>query len=332
MTSSALGAHAAVHAVLAQAEGSFWLPPQASNFAGDIDAVFYFILILDVIFFVALMWAMARFAWRYRRRSADQRTSPISHSNKLEFLWSAVPAVLLLIMFVYGQGTYMSMASPPADGIDVRVTGQKWQWTIDYPVEGKSCTDKLVVPVNEPVKLTMSSIDVIHSFFIPAFRLKQDVVPNRYTGYWFSATEPGTYDLFCAEYCGTEHSQMIGKVEVKTAEEWKAWLASPDCSVMDASSPDFGLKIFEKYCKACHTTDGNRLVGPSMKDLYGKMEPIAGGPAVQVDDNYLRESIVNPNAKVVEGYPPAMPAFGGQLDDAQINALIDYIKSLGAAQ
>ncbi|MGM0577292.1 MAG: cytochrome c oxidase subunit II [Myxococcota bacterium] len=316
--------------LLASAEGSFWMPPQASNFAGDIDPLFYFILWLSIFFFVLLMGATAYFMWKYRQRSPDQKTSPVKHNGKLEFLWSAVPTVLLVVIFAWGQDAFVRMESAPSDSIDVRVTGQKWQWTVEYPMLGKSCTDKMVVPVDTPVKVTLTSTDVIHSLFIPAFRVKRDAVPNRYTGYWFEATETGEYDMFCTEYCGQQHSEMTGKVKVVSDVEWRAWLASNDCPAMDTDDPmKYGEQLYVQNCKACHTLDGSELVGPTFKGLYGKEESLADGSTVTVDDNYLRESITKPNAKVVSGFAPSMPSFAAQLDDKAINALITYIKAQG---
>ncbi len=316
--------------VLAEAQGGFWMPPKASTFAEGVDGLFDFILILSIVFFVGLMALMVYFAVKYRRTHVEQKTSPLKHSFKLEFLWSAIPTVLLLVIFAWGQRDFILMNAVPDSALDVRVTGQKWSWSIGYPSLGKECQNKLVVPLGEPVKLTISSVDVLHSFWIPAFRLKRDALPNKYTGYWFEATQTGDFPLYCAEYCGTDHSVMTGRVQVLDAEAWKAWVASDDCAGLDPTAADYGEKLFVKYgCNACHSVEGVRLVGPPLNGIYGKPETMQDGSQVTVDDNYLREAILDPNASIVQGFAPAMPTFQGRLTDQELNGIIDYIKQLG---
>jgi cytochrome c oxidase subunit II len=293
------------------------------------DDLFSFILVLSAIFFTGIVATMTYFVVRYRRRSAGQRTSA-SHGNlKIEVIWALVPAALLIIIFAWGFRDFLYLGVAPRDAIEVRVTGQKWFWTFDYPADGIS-TNELTVPVDRPIKLVMSSMDVIHSFYVPAFRVKRDVLPNRYTVMWFEALEKGTYDVLCAEYCGTGHSKMLGKVKVVSQREYDDWLDSGGgMSGEGMSSVEFGKTLFTKQgCGTCHSVDGSKKVGPSFFKKYGTEERIKGGTTVLVDDNYLRESIMEPNAKVVEGYEPVMPTYSGRLKDKQVNALVDYIKSL----
>jgi cytochrome c oxidase subunit 2 len=305
------------------------MPEQASTSAERTDALFYFILYLSIFFFVLVIGATVLFAIKYRRRSAKQRTSPIEGSKKLEIAWAVIPAILLILIFAWGFRDFLHLAVPPGDSLDVRVTAQKWFWSFDYPREGLS-TNELVVPVGRPVKLTMSSTDVIHSFFVPAFRIKRDVVPNRYTVVWFEATETGVYDVLCAEYCGTSHSRMLAKVKVMSENDYQGWIDSGGgLSGKGLSSVEFGKLLFQsKGCGTCHSVDGTARTGPTLKGKYGALEALVGGASARVDDNYLRESIVDPAARVVQGFEPVMPTYAGKLKDKQLNALIDYIKSL----
>ncbi|NUN14640.1 MAG: cytochrome c oxidase subunit II [Myxococcales bacterium] len=313
-----------VTTVLANAGTSGAMPPQASTIAPEVDGLFYFIFILCTIFFVGIVGAIIYFAAKYRQRSSNDRTSAIDGNHRLELLWSAIPTVLLLVIFGWSFRIWLDMSVPPGDAIDVRVTGQKWSWSYDYPASGCVGVSEIVVPVGEPVKLTMSSLDVLHSYFVPAFRIKRDVIPNRYTVQWFTATEVGTYPVSCTEYCGTGHSIMASQVRVVSRPEYEDWLAN-DCGGGDKS----GEELFrDKGCLACHSVTGSKLVGPTMLGLYGREETLVGGEKVLVDDNYIRESIINPNAKVVQGYDPVMPTFKGRIKDRQIDAIIDYLKTL----
>jgi len=313
-------------------ESPFSLLPAASTNAQEIDDVYIFITALCVISFVILMGAQIYFMVKYKKPKAGHRkTSPLTHSGKLEFWWSFIPAVLLLILFGWGETLYMKMMSPPDDAISIRVTGQKWFWTVEYPdTAGAILTDELIVPVGIPVRLTLTSNDVIHSFFIPVFRLKKDAVPGRYTNMWFEATTPGVYPIFCAEYCGEQHSSMIGKVHVVPREEYQAKLDEAARLVQDEgeSMVDFGKRVWDRGgCASCHSLDGTTKTGPSLKGKYGADETLIDGSTVAVDDNYIRESILEPNAKVVQGFTPQMPSFAGRFDDKALAGLIEFIKS-----
>jgi cytochrome c oxidase subunit II len=317
--------------------------PQASTFAEGTDALYLFIVGLSLFFFLLVMGAMLYFMKQYRRRHAGQKTSAITHNGKIEFLWSAIPAVLLVVIFVWGEIDFLKQALPPNDAIDVRVTGQKWTWTVEYPdYPGKILTSNnneprvtLIIPKGKPVRLTMTSRDVIHSFYVPAFRVKRDVVPGRYTNIWFQATQVGEFNLFCAEYCGDAHSRMFGLVKVVEPELFESILEDyAKLEPGEGESPaDFGKRVSEiRGCGACHSVDGSEKVGPTWKGLWGKTEAFTDGTSLTVDgadgENYLKESINDPNAKVVAGFAPQMPPYAGQLEDEHIEALIAYIKTL----
>ncbi len=355
-------------------DSPFSLLPTASNHAAALDNLYIFITVLCAISMVMIVGAQIYFMVKYRQTSPDQKTDPLTHNGKLEFAWSAIPAILLVVIFVWGEIDFMKMSTPPAEAIDVRVTGAKWFWKIEYPEFpggpsatcpqfAKTCdaevlTPTLVVPKDVPVRLTMSSQDVIHSFYIPAFRTKKDVVPGRYTNIWFEALDAGQepqpywrapegwggkqpewmnhvigeYPIFCTEYCGDQHSAMLAKVVVVDSyESYRTAMADiTEVKQGDGESTEaFGARLTGVYgCPACHSVDGSKIVGPSFKGLYGKSESMTDGSSVKVDDNYIRESIYDPNAKVVSGYSPQMPSFKGQINEAQLNAIIDYIKSL----
>lgn len=313
--------------------------PQASTFAESSDLLYMFITALSTFFFVLIVGVMGYFMWKYRRQSEDQKTSSITHNGKVEFLWSAIPAVLLVVIFVWAEVDFLKQTVPPADAVQVRVTGRQWFWTVDYPdypgvqltssVDDNSVT--LVIPKGKPVLLTMTSEDVIHDFYIPAFRVKRDVVPGRYTNLWFEATQVGEFNLYCAEYCGDQHSAMIGKVKVLEPELFDAYLLEAGKLEIGEgeSMAAFGERIYGKRgCNACHSLDGSPKVGPTWKGLWAKQEMTDKG-SVSVDDNYIKESILEPNAQIVVGYEGVkMPSYKGQLDDAQISAVVEFMKTL----
>ncbi len=308
-------------------EGTFWLPPSASTLAPEVDFVWDFIYWVDVFFFVVLAAAMLFLFVRYRQTSPDQRTMDIKGSHSLEIAWSVGPGFLLIAMFWFGFKTWMDFAVPPADAMEIKVTGQKWFWTYTYTTEdGKTFeSDTLIAPKDQPVKLIMSSKDVLHSFYIPDFRIKKDVLPNRYTVLWFEATWEGEHHVFCTEYCGDGHSRMIGKAKLLDPQDYAVWVREQSSAGPVTDGPTL---YASKGCAGCHSTDGSQMVGPSFKGLFGRTENLSDGSTVQVDENYLRESIVAPAAKVVAGYSPVMPPYAGQLTDEQIDGLIAYIKTL----
>lgn len=308
---------------------SFWMPPQASTFAAGIDNLFYFIYYLSLLFFVGIVGAMVYFAIKYRRKSEGQKTSDIQGNHTLEIWWSVGPGLLLLVVFFWGVIDWTKILVPPSQALRIRVEGQKWTWAFSYMREGIS-SKNLTVPVGHPVELTMSSKDVLHSFYVPAFRVKRDVLPNRYSIIWFEPTEIGQYDIYCAEYCGDEHSGMLNKINVVSEADYEKWIQNGgDMGGSGVNPAEFGKQLFEaKGCNACHSIDGTVKVGPTLAKKYGTEEELVDGTKVKIDDNYLRESITVPGIKVVKGFQPVMPSYQGQLTDKQIEALIEYIKSL----
>jgi cytochrome c oxidase subunit II len=297
-------------------------PEQASSTAPQVDALFFFILGVTGFVAIAVAVVILYFAIRYRRVEGA-RPPRILGSTRLEVTWSVVPFLIFLIMFGWGARVYFAQTQPPEDAIEVYVVGKQWMWKIQHP-EGVREINELHVPTGENIKLIMTSQDVIHSFFVPAFRLKQDVLPGRYTTLWFKATQPGRYHLFCAEYCGTNHSGMGGDIVVMDPQNYAQWMAA----TLTTPLQDNGKVLFVQFgCSTCHRT-GAPGRGPSLEGIYNKPVQLEDGRTVTADDNYLRESILNPTAKIVSGFKPVMPTFQGIVSEEQLNALVAYIKGL----
>jgi cytochrome c oxidase subunit 2 len=309
--------------------GSLYMPPANSTIAGEVDALFYFIFYTAIVLFFIVIAFTTYFIFKYRRRGERKTTSGIAHNTKLEIFWTVIPTILVIIVFIWGFRTYLRMNVAPHDALEIKATGQKWFWTFDYQNGANSLND-LVVPVGKPVKLLMSSQDVIHSFYVPDFRVKMDVLPNRYTITWFEAVNEGEYDIFCTEYCGKGHSEMLGKVKVVSEEAYSAWLEAAAADIPEGVSlEEAGAQLYKsKACVTCHSIDGTDGVAPSFSGKYSSMERLVDGSEILVDENYIRESILNPQAKIVMGYQPVMPTYQGVLKDRQIDALIAYMKSL----
>jgi cytochrome c oxidase subunit 2 len=300
------------------------VPDRASTLAGEVDAVFLFILGVTGFFAVAIWIAMLWFAVRYRRRSAADRPPAIHGSLALELAWTVIPLGLMAVMFVWGAKVYFHMNRPPDDAMTVSVVGKRWMWKIQHPT-GQREINELHVPEGRAVKLLITSEDTIHSFFVPAFRIKKDAVPGRYNTAWFRATKPGRYHLFCAEYCGTEHSKMTGWIVVLPRGEYQTWLAGGPPPESPAAE---GEKLFtDLNCVTCHRP-GSAGRGPVLVGLFGKPVKLATGQSAVADEAYVRESILNPAARVVAGYQPVMPTYQGQVSEEQVIALVAYIKSL----
>lgn len=303
------------------------LPERMSTFAHHTDELFEFILALCVIFFIAIVGTMILFVIKYRRRSERDVTPVIKGNHTLEIIWSVIPGLLFVVIFAWGFIGWAQLNVVPPDALNIRVTGAKWNWSFTYP-DGIT-SGELVVPANKPIKLTMSSKDVIHSFYVPDFRIKRDVIPGRYTVIWFETLGPADHYVLCTEYCGTAHSQMMAKVRVVPQQEYDEWISSGGGMGDNVPLAQLGSLLFQQRgCVACHSIDGSRLVGPTLKDAYGHEVELSDGTKVVADENYLRSSILNPAGQVVKGYDPVMPSFQGQLNDKQIEALIEYIKSL----
>jgi cytochrome c oxidase subunit II len=303
-------------------------PDQASTMATRVDTLFFFLIAVSV-FFVALIFSLiVFFAVKYRRRTEDERPPPIEGKIWLEVVWSVIPLGLTVIMFVWGAIVYFDIYSPPNDALEISIVGRQWMWKAQHP-DGQSEINELHVPLGQPVKLTMTSEDVIHDFFLPAFRVKQDVLPGRYTMLWFEPTKTGEYPLFCAEYCGTQHSGMVGRVVVLEPAEFQKWLSG---GAPGMSMAELGASLFQRFgCQTCHRVGGTPQ-GPSLTGVFGKTVKLESGATVIVDEDYLRESIVDPRAKIVAGYQPIMPTFKGLISEEGLLQLIAYIKSLSAAE
>lgn len=307
-------------------------PEAASTFATQVDAFYFFMLALSAVWVVLMVAVTFHFCLKYRRKSRTHRPDEIHGNNMLEVGWTIIPFILSMGIFFWGAHIFVKFSQVPEDAMEILVTGKQWMWRIQQP-DGTREINTLHVPVGQPVKLTMTSEDVLHSFFIPAFRVKMDVVPGRYTQEWFEATKPGKYHLFCAEYCGTEHSMMGGWVHAMKPADYEAWLAesSGGVSMAKLTPADAGEKLFEKLgCVTCHAAESGAL-GPNLVGVFGREEELADGQVVMVDEDYVRESILNPLAKVVKGYQPVMPTFEGQVNEAQIMQLLAYIKSIGGS-
>jgi len=300
------------------------VPEQASTVAGQVDALFLFLVAVTVFFAGLIFLLLVVFVLKYRRRSDDERPKAIHGSLVLEAFWTVVPLGIGLAIFVWGAYLYFVISRPPAAAMEVYVVGKQWMWKLQHPT-GQREINELHVPVNRPVKLTMTSEDVIHSFYVPAFRIKADVVPGRYTSAWFEATKTGEYHLFCAEFCGTSHAVMGGRIVVMEPTEYERWLTG---GTSVESLPAAGEALFARLaCNTCHKSDGTGR-GPSLVGKFGKTEKLASGEAVAVDESYVRESILNPQAKITAGYPPIMPTFKGLVTEDQLLQLIAHIKSL----
>jgi cytochrome c oxidase subunit II len=298
-------------------------PEQASTLAPQVDHLYGF-LIAVTAFFTALIFVLVfGFAIKYRRRPGRETAEQVETVMGLEIAWTAIPTMLVLVMFVWGASLFLAETVPPKGVQDVYVVGRQWMWKIQHP-NGRREINELHVPVGRAVKLTLASQDVVHSFYIPAFRVKQDAIPGQYRTMWFEASKPGEYHLFCAEYCGTNHSHMIGRIVAMEDIDYQKWLGGST----EQTPEEAGRDLFVAFdCVSCHGT-GSRQRCPPLGNLYGKQEQLENGQTVLVDETYIRESMLDPKAKIVRGYEPVMPSFRGQVSEEQILALIAYIKSL----
>jgi cytochrome c oxidase subunit 2 len=303
-------------------------PEQASTVARQVDLLFLFLLAVSAFFIGLIFLLVIVFAIKYRRRSETERPRPIHGSLILEVLWTVIPLGLALVMFGWGAWLFFGINRPPADAMEVFVVAKQWMWKFQHG-SGMREINELHVPVARPVRLTMTSEDVIHSFAVSDFRIKMDVVPGRYTTAWFEATKPGEYRLACAEFCGTEHAKMVGRVVVMRPEAYEAWLRGAVTGVSLAAA---GGKLFQQQgCAGCHVQAGTGPA-PSLAGLPGKRVKLVTGEIVTADEAYIRESILTPQAKLVAGYPPIMPAFKGLVSEDQLVQLMAYIKSLATEE
>lgn len=303
-------------------------PKEASNLAPPVDHVFVALLALcSAVAFLVLVVALV-FCIRYRRGSKANRTPPKGSPLRLEITWTIIPFFIFLGLFFWAADVFFAMSRPPADATEIYVVGKQWMWKIQHP-DGRREINELHIPVGRPVKLVMTSQDVIHDFFVPDFRNKQDVVPGRYTTEWFKPTRPGRYHLFCSQYCGTDHSLMVGWVYVMEPAEHAKWLAgqpAPDSLVT------MGERAFHtRGCSGCHAPNA-AIRAPLLDGIFGKPVPLSDGTLVTADDQYLRDSILLPNKQIAAGYDPVMPTYQGQIGDEELNAIIAYLKSLAAKE
>ncbi|MDQ6911294.1 MAG: cytochrome c oxidase subunit II [Verrucomicrobiota bacterium] len=302
-------------------------PEQASNFAPQVDYLFFALLALCSAVTLLVFAAILFFCVRYRRGSQVDRGPRKFSSLRFEISWTVIPFFIFLGLFFWAADVFFGMSRPPANATEIYVVGKQWMWKIQHP-DGRREINALHIPVGQPVKLIMTSQDVIHDFFIPGFRTKQDVVPGRYTTEWFTPTRPGQYHLFCSQYCGMDHSKMIGTIYVMEPAEHARWLA-------EQPAPDSLVAIGERSfhtrgCSGCHAPNA-ALRAPLLDGIYGKKIPLADSTLVTADEEYLRDSILLPNKQIAAGYEAIMPTFQGQISEEELNAIIAYLKSLGAS-
>lgn len=305
------------------------LPPVNSTVARDVDALFTFINVTSAIILLGITVAIIYFAIKYKRKSEDDVTPVIKHNTALEVTWTVIPLILILIVFFWGFRGYIDMRTPPQNSYEVYVTATSFFWQFTYP-NGVQTTNELYVPNGRPVKLIMQSRDVIHSFFVPDYRIKMDVLPGRYTTAWFQTKYPGESIVFCTEYCGSGHSAMLAKVISMEPDDFNEWLQTEASkSLEDMPLAELGRTLYQQQgCFACHSVDGSAGIGPTMAGLYGRERNFTDGTSAIADEDYIRESILVPGAKIVIGYNNIMTSYQGILNDTQVNALIEYIKEL----
>jgi len=295
--------------------------------ASRVDLLYFFLLAVAAFFSLLIAGLIVFYAIRYKRRSSGDIGGETPGGLALELTWSIIPFLITMVIFVWGASVFFAMARPPDETLNIYVVGKQWMWKFQH-LDGQREINELHVPAGRPVKLIMTSEDVIHDVFVPAFRVKADVLPGRYTNIWFEATKAGRYHLFCAEYCGTKHSGMTGEVIVMDPTEYQAWLSGggPEGSLAEG-----GAKLFASLaCNTCHRPDAQGR-GPVLDGLFGKSVTLQSGERVIADEAYVRESILNPSAKITAGFQPIMPTFQGQVTEEQLLQLIEYVKSLQAA-
>ena len=302
------------------------MPPQASTVAPAVDRIYTFLVAVSVFFTLLIFTLIVVFAVRYHRRFVKEKPKAIEGHNVLETIWIVIPLVIVMIAFVWGAVVYFNMFRVPKDGLEIFTVGKQWMWKFQHP-NGNREINELHVPVGRTVKMTITSEDLIHSFYVPAFRVKMDAIPGRYTTAWFEATLPGKYHLFCAEYCGKSHSLMGGWVYVMKPQDYERWLLGGE-GIPAVTTAARGEKLFEEMgCVTCHRA-GPTMLGPSLEGIFGEDMTMEDGETVHVDEAYLRESILTPGKRLVKGYMNVMPTYEPLLNETQILEIISYIKSL----
>ena len=297
---------------------------QASTFAKDVDMLYFFILAVCSFFALAVAVSVVYFGIRYHKTHDGEIGARIEGSLPLELLWSVIPTILAMFMFGWGATVFYHLRTPPEEAMQIYAVGKQWMWKFQHP-EGQREINELHIPVGRPIKITISSEDVLHSLYFPAFRTKMDAIPGRYTELWFEADKVGSYHIFCSEYCGTNHSGMIGTVTVMDPSAYQAWLQGGG---EGGTLSQRGARLFTSLaCDSCHLDNG-RGRGPSLQNIVGTTVDLEDGSTATVDDAYLRESILNSQAKIVKGFTPLMPTFQGLISEENLVALIEHVKSL----
>lgn len=304
-------------------------PVGVSRVAGRIDSVFLFIVVIALFFFFLTQGTLIWFAWRYRRRKGNEGESTpyITGNRLLETLWVVIPSALVLAIFAYGWIVFRDIRTAPAGAADINVVARQWLYEFRYS-DGRSSINEVRVPLGKPVRFVLTSSDVLHGFYLPAFRIKQDIVPGRYTDLWVQPEKAGSFDIYCTQYCGTGHSTMRAKMIVMDAADYRRWVAGE--SKPDLAPPWMkGKALVERYgCLGCHGVDGVDRIGPTFKGLYGRKVEMSDGSALIADESYFRESILDPAAKVVKGFDPVMPTYRGTLKDDEIAEIIAWLKTV----
>jgi len=301
-----------------------FVPPSASTLSGKVDALYFYLSGVTIFFTLLISGILIFFVIKYRRRNPYEIPRPVAGSLKLETLWSVIPFIIAMTMFAWGAQIFFEQSRPPSNAVEVYVIGKQWMWKIQHST-GQREINELHVPVGRKIKLVMGTEDVIHDFFIPAFRIKADVVPGRYTTLWFEATKAGRYHLFCAEYCGMNHSGMIGSIVAMEPKDFDDWLSGSSSQQSPAVA---GQQIYETLgCVSCHGPKGEGGRGPALAGLFGKQVFLTNGQSVKADEGYIRESILNPQAKLVAGFGNIMPTFQGQVSEDQLIQILAFIKS-----
>jgi cytochrome c oxidase subunit 2 len=302
---------------------------EVSRIAGQVDGVFLFITLMGLIFFIITQGFLIYFAVKYRRKKREEpaETPYITGNRWLEAFWIVIPSLVVLIIFFYGYTVFHDIRTPPPNAVEIQVTARQWLYQFTYP-DGRTTVNEVRVPVGKPVKFLMKSTDVLHGFYLPDFRVKQDILPGSYTYLWVEPEKEGRYDIFCTQYCGTGHSTMRAVMIVMSPEDYEHW-AKQEEKPKTLSLAQQGEELVEHSgCLGCHSLDGTTKVGPTLKGLFGRTVTLSDGKTVVANEDYIRESIVNPGAKVVKGFPPIMPTFQGVLKDDEINAVIAYLKTV----
>src|ERR1700733_648102 len=314
--------------MLAFLQANGFQPPAASTIADSVDQLYYLLSGITIFFSILIFSIIFYFMLKYRRKAPGEEGTETHTPMSLELTWTIIPSLICVVLFVWSSSLYVRNGRPPVASTEIFVIGKQWMWHLQHP-EGPREINELHVPVGVPVKLTMTSQDVIHDFYIPAFRVKKDVMPGRYSSIWFQPTETGTFHLFCAQYCGTDHSEMIGWVYVMSPTDYAAWLAG---GTKNESMAQMGGRLFSQLgCAACHSSD-NSGRGPSLAGIYGTTEKMIDGSTKTVDEALIRQAIVNPNSIMLPNYAPIMPTFQGQVNEEQVLQIIAYVKSLGTEE